>query len=138
MPRRCRSASKRCRDHHPPRRHLAQHLPGNGLLQLLRQYHGRYQVAIGGPIVGFIAQQWGARYSVGVGAVAALGAGIYGWLRADASSGARPEPVPSRPEAAKFTVIARSDGAAAPAAPVAAPVLAELPTRKPAAVSRAR
>jgi MFS family permease len=33
---------------------------------------------IGGPIVGWIAEHMGARYAVGVGAVAALGAGLWG------------------------------------------------------------
>jgi MFS family permease len=33
---------------------------------------------IGGPIVGWIAQQFGARYAIGVGAVAAFGAGVWG------------------------------------------------------------
>ena len=33
---------------------------------------------IGGPIVGWIAEQFGARWSVGVGAVGALGAGLWG------------------------------------------------------------
>ena len=33
---------------------------------------------IGGPIVGAIAQRWGARYSIWVGAVAAFAAGVYG------------------------------------------------------------
>jgi MFS family permease len=33
---------------------------------------------IGGPIVGAISEHWGARYGVGVGAVAALGAGAWG------------------------------------------------------------
>lgn len=33
---------------------------------------------IGGPIVGWVSQQFGARYAIGIGAVAALGAGIWG------------------------------------------------------------
>ena len=33
---------------------------------------------IGGPIVGWICEQYGARYGVAVGAVAALGAGLWG------------------------------------------------------------
>jgi MFS family permease len=33
---------------------------------------------IGGPIVGFVSQRFGARYGLGVGAVATLAAGIYG------------------------------------------------------------
>jgi MFS family permease len=35
---------------------------------------------IGGPIVGAIAEHWGARYSIGVGAVATLAAGLFGVL----------------------------------------------------------
>ena len=33
---------------------------------------------IGGPIVGFVAEHFGARYAVGLGAAAALGAGLWG------------------------------------------------------------
>ncbi len=33
---------------------------------------------VGGPIVGWISQQFGARYAIGLGAVAALGAGTWG------------------------------------------------------------
>jgi MFS family permease len=33
---------------------------------------------IGGPIVGWVSQQFGARYAIGLGAVAALGAGAWG------------------------------------------------------------
>jgi MFS family permease len=36
---------------------------------------------IGGPIVGWISQQFGARYAIGVGAAAALGAGIWGMTK---------------------------------------------------------
>jgi MFS family permease len=45
---------------------------------------------VGGPIVGWVADQFGARYSIGLGAAAALGAGLWGLavLR-------RTEPVPS-------------------------------------------
>jgi MFS family permease len=43
---------------------------------------------IGGPILGWVCQTWGARWGVGVGAAAALGAGMWGlWL-------ARRTPVP--------------------------------------------
>jgi MFS family permease len=35
---------------------------------------------IGGPITGWICEQWGARYGVAIGAVAALGAGTWGIL----------------------------------------------------------
>ncbi len=37
---------------------------------------------IGGPIVGWVSQTWGARYGVAVGAAAALGAGTWGLARA--------------------------------------------------------
>jgi MFS family permease len=43
---------------------------------------------VGGPIVGWVADQFGARYSVGLGAVAAFGAGLWGLAvlrRADAA-----------------------------------------------------
>jgi hypothetical protein len=33
---------------------------------------------IGGPIVGWVAETFGARYALGVGAVAAVGAGLWG------------------------------------------------------------
>jgi MFS family permease len=33
---------------------------------------------VGGPIVGWVAERFGARYSIGLGAVAALGAGLWG------------------------------------------------------------
>jgi MFS family permease len=37
---------------------------------------------IGGPIVGWVSQEFGARYAIGLGAVAALGAGAWGLTRA--------------------------------------------------------
>lgn len=37
---------------------------------------------IGGPIVGWISEQAGARYAIGLGAVAALGAGVWGLAQA--------------------------------------------------------
>ena len=37
---------------------------------------------IGGPIVGWISQEFGARYAIGVGAAAALGAGMWGMAKA--------------------------------------------------------
>ena len=37
---------------------------------------------IGAPIVGWVSQQFGARYGVGLGAVAALLAGVWGLMRA--------------------------------------------------------
>jgi MFS family permease len=45
---------------------------------------------IGGPIVGWISEQFGARYAIGVGAAAALAAGTWGLLRARRAS---PKPV---------------------------------------------
>jgi MFS family permease len=36
---------------------------------------------IGGPIVGWISQQFGARYAIALGAVAAFGAGVWGLAR---------------------------------------------------------
>ena len=49
---------------------------------------------IGGPIVGWICQQFGARYGLAVGAAAGLGAGLWGmaWARrADAAAIAEDE-----------------------------------------------
>jgi hypothetical protein len=37
-------------------------------------------VAIGGPIVGFVSEQLGARYGIGIGAAAALVAGAFGFV----------------------------------------------------------
>jgi MFS family permease len=36
---------------------------------------------IGGPIVGWVSDQFGARWAIALGAVAALGAGAWGWLK---------------------------------------------------------
>ena len=33
---------------------------------------------VGGPIVGWVAEEFGARYAIGLGAAAALGAGLWG------------------------------------------------------------
>jgi MFS family permease len=38
---------------------------------------------IGGPILGFVSQQFGARFGIGLGAIAAAGAGAWGLLRRD-------------------------------------------------------
>ena len=35
---------------------------------------------LGGPLLGWIADNWGARLPVAIGAVGALGAALYGWL----------------------------------------------------------
>jgi hypothetical protein len=43
---------------------------------------------IGGPIVGWIAQQFGARYAIGVGAAAAFGAGLWGLSKVRHAAGA--------------------------------------------------
>jgi MFS family permease len=37
---------------------------------------------IGGPIVGWVSQEFGARYGIGLGAIAALGAGAWGLMKA--------------------------------------------------------
>jgi MFS family permease len=42
---------------------------------------------IGGPIVGWVSQQFGARYAIGLGAAAALGAGAWGLVRARRTEG---------------------------------------------------
>jgi MFS family permease len=42
---------------------------------------------IGGPIVGWVSQQFGARYGIGVGAAAALAAGAFGLVKAGAVDG---------------------------------------------------
>lgn len=48
---------------------------------------------IGGPIVGWVTQQFGARYAIALGAVAALGAGAWGMVQARKAPG-RPVTVP--------------------------------------------
>jgi hypothetical protein len=52
---------------------------------------------IGGPIVGAIAEQWGARWSIAVGAVAALGAGAWGLASARRVAAAAGESTPTEP-----------------------------------------
>jgi MFS family permease len=47
---------------------------------------------IGGPIVGWVSQEFGARYGIGLGAVAALGAGAWGMMRARRAGPAQPVP----------------------------------------------
>jgi MFS family permease len=47
---------------------------------------------VGGPVVGWISEQFGARYAVAVGAVAALGAGAWGAWRARRAAAAQAEP----------------------------------------------
>lgn len=44
---------------------------------------------IGGPIVGWVSEQFGARYAIGLGAVAALGAGVWGLAKARGRAPAR-------------------------------------------------
>ncbi|HEV7524637.1 MAG TPA: MFS transporter [Acidimicrobiia bacterium] len=44
---------------------------------------------VGGPIVGWISEQFGARYAIGIGAVAALGAGAWGLSKARRVTAAR-------------------------------------------------
>ena len=55
---------------------------------------------IGGPIVGWISQQFGARYAIGLGAVAALGAGTWGLAKS------RHLPSPPEPEPEPASVVA--------------------------------
>jgi MFS family permease len=45
---------------------------------------------VGGPIVGWVSQQFGARWAIGLGAVAALGAGAWGMVRARRAAEAKP------------------------------------------------
>ncbi len=51
---------------------------------------------IGGPIVGAIAEHWGARYSLGVGAVATIAAGLFGVLSVRRSERTSSGPMPER------------------------------------------
>ena len=44
---------------------------------------------IGGPIVGWVSEQFGARYAIGLGAVAALGTGAWGLMKARRVAAAR-------------------------------------------------
>ena len=65
---------------------------------------------IGGPIVGWISQQFGARYAIALGAVAALGAGVWGLARVrhlerDAARSAVPTPGSSSPELVEQLVV---------------------------------
>jgi MFS family permease len=46
---------------------------------------------IGGPIVGWVSEQFGARYAIGLGAAAALGAGAWGLSKARPRGGAEAE-----------------------------------------------
>ena len=50
---------------------------------------------IGGPLVGFVAGTLGARFGLGLGAIAALGAGVYGWLVLPRRQPAPTGPAPS-------------------------------------------
>ena len=45
---------------------------------------------IGGPIVGYVSEQFGARYGVAIGAIATLGAAAWGAMTP--ARGDRPEP----------------------------------------------
>jgi MFS family permease len=54
---------------------------------------------IGGPIVGWVSQQFGARWAIGLGAIAALGAGAWGIVRARRAE-AKPLTVPVRGDTA--------------------------------------
>jgi MFS family permease len=53
---------------------------------------------IGGPIVGWVSEQFGARYAIGLGAVAALGAGAWGMLQAQRAPAATVTEVILEPE----------------------------------------
>src|SRR2546423_3353357 len=55
---------------------------------------------IGGPIVGWVAEQFGARYAIGVGAAAALGAGAWGLVKARRAATVRVVDLPLTPEPA--------------------------------------
>jgi MFS family permease len=55
---------------------------------------------IGGPIVGWVAEQFGARYAIGVGAAAALGAGAWGLVKARRATTSRIVELPLTPDAA--------------------------------------
>jgi MFS family permease len=69
---------------------------------------------IGGPIVGWISQQFGARYAIGIGAAAALGAGAWGMAKARR---AVPQPL-TRDEVDESVADAvREDAAGTPAIP---------------------
>ena len=65
---------------------------------------------IGGPLVGFVAGTLGARFGLGLGALAALGAGVYGWLVLPGRQRAPTGPAPSVAEHAD-PGSARADGA---------------------------
>nr|MBA2608538.1 hypothetical protein [Actinomycetota bacterium] len=58
---------------------------------------------IGGPIVGYIGQHFGGRYSLGVGAVGCLAAGAFGLLQHQAK---RIDPTVAAPEAALASEVA--------------------------------
>ena len=47
---------------------------------------------IGGPIVGWVSEQFGARYAIGLGALAAIAASLWGMSRARRGAGAEPIP----------------------------------------------
>jgi MFS family permease len=63
---------------------------------------------IGGPIVGWVSQQFGARYAVGLGAIAALGAGAWGLAKARGSARVHaPEPLDPQATATVNAELAR-------------------------------
>ena len=61
---------------------------------------------IGGPIVGWICEQFGPRYGVAVGAVAALGAGVWGLMKAKQCA---PAEALTPTDAAKSVEVAMAD-----------------------------
>ena len=72
---------------------------------------------VGGPIVGWISQQFGARYAIGLGAAAALAAGAWGMLRVGRAT---PRPL-SRDEVDESVADAvREDASETPAIPATA------------------
>jgi MFS family permease len=71
---------------------------------------------IGGPIVGWVSEQFGARYGIGLGALAALGAGTWGLAQARRSVPARQVPAPLALAAPAADVDGTLDEAAAEAA----------------------
>lgn len=60
---------------------------------------------IGGPIVGWVSQQYGARYAIGLGAAAAFGAGAWGLAKARHSVA---QPLRGAPVVAPAAVVATS------------------------------
>jgi MFS family permease len=63
---------------------------------------------IGGPIVGWVSERFGARYAIGLGAVAAFAAGAWGFSRARAAHAVeQPEPLAAETVATVDTELRR-------------------------------